>query len=548
MPACTDRHSGPARILIKALCMTSAWMISAGAPGKDTSKRWRIDLAVVGCAALLLTGSIGPVGAQTHRDARGYQAVASRPAGAPLMAIVALRNQRITIYDTDGAILRAPVSSGQPGYETPAGIYSVIQKEAEHYSNLYDDASMPFMQRITWSGIALHAGALPGHAASHGCVRMPYEFAKQFFDLTKLGLRVIVARNDVSPAPIAHPALFKPKMVDGDIALVTQVGDGHAEHGQTLAPTPDVAVPTSHTPAARHWELLKSLAAAKAAEADAAAKKVDAVRLAATRIVLEAGRAAIAVRVAEIAKFRAEAELNGAQSALENAHSPDATKLLEATKADALSKVADAEAKLAAAKVETQPKAEAAARTREEIKAAEEAKSAALDAAQEATRRLSPVSIFISRKTQRLYVRQAFQPLFDTSVTIRDADQPIGTHIYMALDYTKEGADMRWNVISIHGSLDRRDANTNGGRRHRGDRHAAPLPTDTSTARVALDRIAIPQDVSDRISELLSPGSSLIISDEGISRETGKGTDFIVLMSGEPQGGIAMRHRDLEFE
>jgi hypothetical protein len=145
------------------------------------------------------------------------------------VAIVALRNQRITIYDTDGWIMRAPISSGQTGYETPAGIYSVIQKEAEHYSNLYDDASMPFMQRITWSGIALHAGVLPGHAASHGCVRMPYEFAKQLFDMTKLGMRVIVARNDVSPAAIAHPVLFKPKMVGSDIALATQVADGHAD-------------------------------------------------------------------------------------------------------------------------------------------------------------------------------------------------------------------------------------------------------------------------------------------------------------------------------
>jgi hypothetical protein len=281
MPAC-GRPLRPARILIKALCMTSGWMISSGAPGNNPSNRWRIELAVAGCAALLLTGSVGPVGAQTDRDEPRYESVGSRPVGAPLMAVVALRNQRITIYDTDGWILRAPISSGQPGYETPAGIYSVIQKEAEHYSNLYDDASMPFMQRITWSGIALHAGVLPGHAASHGCVRMPYEFAKQLFDITKLGLRVIVARNDVSPAAIAHPALFKPKMLDGDMALATQ-GDGHAEHEQTPATTPDVAAPISHTPAAGHWELLKSIAAAKTAEADAAAKKVDAVRLAATR-------------------------------------------------------------------------------------------------------------------------------------------------------------------------------------------------------------------------------------------------------------------------
>src|SRR5215472_9455080 len=531
------RPFGPARTLIKALCMTSAWMLSAGAPGNSTSKRWRVKLALAGCAVLLLTGSLGPVCAQSGRNHPGYESVGSRPEGAPLMAIVALRNQRITIYDADGWILRAPISSGQPGYETPAGIYSVIQKEAEHYSNLYDDASMPFMQRITWSGIALHAGVLPGHAASHGCVRMPYNFAEELFDITKLGMRVIVARNDVSPAPIAHLALFKPKMTDSDIALATPIGDGHADDERSLAMTVDVAAPTTNTPAARRWDLLRSIAAAKAAEAHAAEAKVNAVRLAATRSVLEAGRAAIAVRVAEIAKFKAEAQLTGAQSALEKAQSPEAIKLVEQAKADALTKVADAETRLAAAKVEVQPKADAATHAREEIKAAEEAKKAAIDAAQEATRSLSPVSIFISRKTQRLYVRQGFQPLWDVPVTIRDADQPIGTHIYTALDFTKQGADMRWNVISMHASLDRSDRNTNSGRRHRGDRRAAPLPTDTSSARAAIDRIDVPQDAIERISELLSPGSALIISDEGMSRETGNGTDFVILMSGEPQGG-----------
>jgi L,D-transpeptidase catalytic domain len=526
--------------------MTFVWTISCGAFGNNTPKRWRIMFAVAGCAALLLTGSDGPVHAQAGREGPRYEAVQSRPAGPPLMAIVALRNQRITVYDTDGWIMRAPISSGQTGYETPAGIYSVIQKEAEHYSNLYDDASMPFMQRITWSGIALHAGVLPGHAASHGCVRMPYAFAKQLFDMTKLGLRVIVARNDVSPAAIAHPALFKPKMTGSDIALATQIADGHADREQTLATAPHVATPASNAPSTQHWQLLKSIAAVKAAEAEAAAKKVDQVRLAATRTVLDAGRAAVAVRVAEIAKFRADAQLNGVQSALESAHSADA--MVEQAKADALAKVANAEAQLAAAKLEAQPKAEAAARAREEIKAAEEAKNAALDAAQEAARRMSPVSVFISRKTQRLYVRQAFQPVLETSVTIRDADQPIGTHIYTALESSKQGADIGWNVISMRGGLDRRDGNANAGRHHRGQRHAAPLLTDASPAREALDRITIPQDAIDHISELVSPGSSLIISDEGISNETGKGTDFVILMSGEPQGGISMRHRDLRFE
>src|SRR5262249_35990396 len=90
---------------------------------------------------------------------------ASRPGGEPIMAIVSLRSQGIIVYDTARWIMRAPVSSGQSGRETPAGVFSVLQKDADHHSNLYDDARMPHMHRLTWSGIALHGGPLPGHAA-----------------------------------------------------------------------------------------------------------------------------------------------------------------------------------------------------------------------------------------------------------------------------------------------------------------------------------------------------------------------------------------------
>ena len=111
--------------------------------------------AIIGLAAVLATGLADPAGATRRRKAQPAETVAARPAGEPIMAIVSLSNQRATIYDADGWILRAPVSSGQTGYETPAGVYSVIQKEEEHYSNLYDDASMPFMQRRRrWSAIA----------------------------------------------------------------------------------------------------------------------------------------------------------------------------------------------------------------------------------------------------------------------------------------------------------------------------------------------------------------------------------------------------------
>src|ERR1700730_6729768 len=185
---------------------------------KQTRLR-RASAAIAGLAAMIAAGD--PAGATDHRSERAVESMESRAAGEPVMAIVSLHSQRITVYDANGWILRAPASSGQKGRETPAGIFSVIQKEAEHYSNLYDDAYMPDMQRITWSGIALHGGRLPGYPASHGCVRMPFDFAERLFDATRLGLRVIVAPTDVAPVEIAHPVLFLAKPDAGALGAHT---------------------------------------------------------------------------------------------------------------------------------------------------------------------------------------------------------------------------------------------------------------------------------------------------------------------------------------
>jgi L,D-transpeptidase catalytic domain len=173
-------------------------------------------LAIVSFAALIATG--GVAGAAGGRNERSVTSIESREPGEPIMAIVSLRSQQITVYDANGWILRAPVSSGQKGRETPAGIYAVIEKQAEHYSNLYDDAYMPHMQRITWSGIALHGGQLPGYPASHGCIRMPYGFAERLFEATRLGMRVIVVPGKVAPVAITDPALFPPKPGAGVVA------------------------------------------------------------------------------------------------------------------------------------------------------------------------------------------------------------------------------------------------------------------------------------------------------------------------------------------
>src|SRR5579871_1676548 len=173
--------------------------------------------------------------AASARSERVAISVASRAAGAPIMAVVSLHSQAVTIYDADGWIMRAPVSSGQTGRETPAGIFSVIEKQAEHYSNLYDDAFMPHMHRITWSGIALHGGPLPGYPASHGCIRLPYDFASHLFDVTKVGMRVIVAPGDMAPVAFAHPALFPSKPGAADVAAARAAEAAEAASKADLA-------------------------------------------------------------------------------------------------------------------------------------------------------------------------------------------------------------------------------------------------------------------------------------------------------------------------
>ena len=171
---------------------------------------WRPAAIVTLAAVATLLGLTGEALAAHARRAPSAVATAPRAAGEPIMAIVSIKSQKVTFYDADGSILRAPVSTGVAGRETPAGIFAIIEKEKDHYSTMYDDAWMPNMQRITWNGIALHGGPLPGYAASHGCIRMPYGFAEKLYDKTWIGMRVIISPNDAAPVEISHPALLMP--------------------------------------------------------------------------------------------------------------------------------------------------------------------------------------------------------------------------------------------------------------------------------------------------------------------------------------------------
>lgn len=138
------------------------------------------------------------------RDAK--RASAAGPKG-PLVIAVSLQRQQLKVFDRDGLYAEAPVSTGMRGHATPAGIFSILQNNKWHRSNIYSGAPMPYMQRLTWSGIALHAGALPGYPASHGCIRMPNAFAARLWQWTRRGARVVISHGEVAPAAITHPLL-----------------------------------------------------------------------------------------------------------------------------------------------------------------------------------------------------------------------------------------------------------------------------------------------------------------------------------------------------
>lgn len=122
-----------------------------------------------------------------------YQWLDDSVTSGPVIVVVSLSEQRATVFRNGRRIAISTISSGKPGMDTPTGVFPILQKKKVHHSNLYDNAPMPFMQRLTWSGVALHAGHIPGHPASHGCVRLPKEFARRLFSVTAHGETVVVS-------------------------------------------------------------------------------------------------------------------------------------------------------------------------------------------------------------------------------------------------------------------------------------------------------------------------------------------------------------------
>ena len=370
----------------------------------------------------------------------------------PLQIFISINQQKLHLYSDGVHVADTSIATGVPSLPTPLGVFSVFEKEVFHRSNIYSGAPMPYMQRITWSGVAMHEGESIGHRASHGCIRMPHDFAVRLYRLTKLNTRVIIANSELKPTEFADPHLFVHKEIPPEVASPVDPVDNGVK--------PVVA---------------------KSAELAARANTLTLVQ----SDVVTPQAAALAMQPDQKMQSAAPGADGGASGVAAPPTSPTLTDI----------------AKVASAKQ-------------------------------------TPISIFISRKLQRLYIRQDFTPLFDSAVTIAQPDAPLGTHVFTALEFTGSAHTiLRWNVVSLPGEPpkhvryveERRDRHGRVRRREIEDERAGDTPPPPDDPAQVFARIEIPPEVRDAIAQMIIPGSSIIISDRGLGDETGDGTDFIVV-------------------
>jgi lipoprotein-anchoring transpeptidase ErfK/SrfK len=482
-----------------------------------------------------------------------------KPTG-PLVLVVSLNNQTVTVYDDGKQIAKSPISSGVAGHPTPTGVFSILEKNRYHYSNLYGGAPMPFMQRVTNSGVALHAGDLPGYPASHGCIRLPYSFARSLFGITEIGARVIISDEDLTPAEFNSPHLIRPLPPDNlaqgapvqaaatgtsNIIGVTPAAAGEGVRTRGLAAAQRAAERERLVSAITQAENAKLAADSQVA---AAAKAVEDGKEQMRKERAEEGRLAELARKADRAadqaadKFKdltakmakvdvalldaATLEKQAAEEQAEETKTLDAADAAVAAKRAAQAQsvkakqaVADAAALEKARKVAIED-----AKHAEEVVANAKAALAAADALE--ARKDYPVSVFISRKTGRLIAKLGFVQVLDVPVTIADADEPLGTHVLTATAFTDGEKALRWSAVTLKPS-DKANYTRRKKRRHEDEAPVMAGGHDADAAE-ALERIQMPKETAEQLAELMKPGSSFIISDYGLSRETSNRTEFVV--------------------
>jgi L,D-transpeptidase catalytic domain len=458
-------------------------------------KRILLGNGCVVALGLALAVALSPAEAKTkakHRPGHSVtEHVSKLPFGdiptGPLQIFVSINQQKLHFYSDGTHVVDELVATGVPGHLTPMGVFSVVERDRYHHSNIYDNAPMPYMERITWSGVALHEGVGLGHEASHGCIRMPHDFAARLWQLHTMGMRVVIARPELRPTDFADPHLFvrKQKAVSPSASLPPALKTA-------LTIDPGTKTDAADPPAAAKPDDLVTGTVngpAGAPQAPAGAQPTQ----------------AAAPPLAEVLKVAIDAEApKEGDPAATDAGGPTAQP------ADVTAPIATDDVPLPLPKP-----------------------------AQLSGRANQPLAIFISRKEGKIFVRQDFTPLFEAPVKIDNPQQPLGTHVFTALDFMPDHSTFRWNVVTLPPEAQRGEPHWKyvkdawGRRKRERVEEPAVLPAQSAqpeeTPQEALARITIPDDVIEQISTLMVPGSSLVVSDHGLGPETGSGTDFIVI-------------------
>jgi lipoprotein-anchoring transpeptidase ErfK/SrfK len=382
-----------------------------------------------------------------------WQSSSARARGDPLMLSVSLDRQMIDVFRGTALVMSSKVSSGMPGHETKPGVFSILEKQRFHHSNIYSGAPMPWMQRLTRSGTALHAGMVPGYPASHGCVRLPFAFAPKLFQMTAVGETVLIASERLTPKPIEHPKLFQPRPRPVALAMAEsaqipwRLADGAEESPAGTAILPLVIAHDAEAPPE----------AAESVSSD----NGDALAPAPLRIL--------------VTRSTPRDQLIGVQYTLSS------MGFLTRQNFDG-----------------TFGKATVAA-----IRAFRTAngliETGALDG--DLVKKIYEVAGKPEPPEGHLFVRQGFARVFDVAIAFRQPSQPLGTHVYTALNFAAGDTKVRWGSFNLEGG-------------------------DSASV---LDRLEIPEDVRRTISEMLTPGSSLIVADTSVdSAILPEGDDFLV--------------------
>ncbi|OLP55463.1 hypothetical protein BJF92_23270 [Rhizobium rhizosphaerae] len=452
----------------------------------------------------------------------------------PLQIVVSTERQSLTVYDGDKVVATSRVSTGKRGHATPTGIFSILEKRRTHASNIYSDAPMPFMQRLTWSGIALHgSNHVPGYPASHGCVRLPDSFARDLFKLTRGGLHVIITPDMAAPERVDSAALFAPpSTLLSDVPLRPAVLQqaGQAMQGPSLpAADPDTSVKlamndTAHATSS-DMSAPQPLAAMSTASpqttpsspAPASSSAASSAPVSPDPISPKPASSSpgLTVPPASLQPAGTGSPIPG----LTATASPIRILITRRGQRETVMSAQEAlnalgyDAGLADGRVGTQTLAAIAAFRAAESLPGQDRLSEDL------------LSVLFSKANLppppegHLLVRRDFKPLLEAEIGIRQPEQALGTHFlqYHAADANEPQGG--WYGMSLP---DRLPAAMQ-------KRIGITDPTPPATLTAVLDRLDISQDLRNAINALITDGASLSISDRAMSLETGKGTDFVTL-------------------